>query len=101
MNDRVCILVLQRGFVLVGRVSQEGHRTIVTDGRFIRRWGTTKGLGEIAPGPTSTTQLDLAGPRVSLHPLQILFEIECDAAGWAKHLGSPETSDAGKRSRAR
>lgn len=82
---KVQILVLQRGFVVVGYVSHEGHFTIVESSMFIRRWGTKRGLGEIANGPTANTVLDMGG-RQTIHPLQIILSIDCSESGWAKHL---------------
>lgn len=76
------ILVLQRGWVFVGRRSQEGSRVTLHDAQNVRRWGTTRGLGQLAAeGPLATTQLDPAGV-VSVHELAIVCEITCDASMW-------------------
>jgi hypothetical protein len=56
------ICILQRGWVLVGRFSQNGNDCTLENASVIRRWGTTKGLGEIAlAGPTDETILDPCG----------------------------------------
>jgi hypothetical protein len=83
----IAILVCQRGWVLVGEVSRDGSGVMLTRGRNIRRWGTKRGLGEIADGgPTKQTELDLIGRKVRLHQLQIILEIECNEAKWISHL---------------
>jgi len=55
------IAVLDRGFVYVGQVEELPDRIIITKAKNIRRWGTTKGLGELVNGPVSDTQLDEVG----------------------------------------
>ena len=47
------IVILQRGWVAVGRFSQSGSDCILEQASIIRKWGTTKGLGEIVSGPKS------------------------------------------------
>lgn len=79
----VKICVLQRGWVVVGRVSQTGSTVKIDDGSVIRRWGTTRGLGEIANGgPTAETVLDPV-PRVTVHELGVVAMIDCDASKWS------------------
>jgi hypothetical protein len=56
------IVVLDRGFVYVGNVTENGENLVIENARNIRRWGTTKGLGQLAiEGPQSDTVLDPAG----------------------------------------
>ena len=47
MVPKIQILVLQRGWVVVGETKKEGSEVVVSKSSVIRRWGTTKGLGEI------------------------------------------------------
>ena len=55
----VKIVLLQRGWVMVGRFERKGSDCKLSNASVIRNWGTTKGLGEIAEdGPTSSTKLD-------------------------------------------
>lgn len=76
------IVVLDRGFVVVGNVSQEGNEVTIRNCRNIRRWGTTRGLGEIASaGPTAKTVLD-PQPTTRVHELQIVQQIDCEAEKW-------------------
>ena len=77
------IAVLDRGFVYVGLVdiymSDLGTEWIVIrDARNIRRWGTTRGLGQLAlEGPTSATTLDPVGVvRAPARSLVSILETE-------------------------
>ena len=59
INSDIKIVILQRGWILVGEFSRKGSDCKLSNASVIRSWGTTKGLGEIAEnGPTSTTKLD-------------------------------------------
>ena len=49
-------VVLQRGWVLVGRYSEKGDRGYLDGASVIRKWGTSKGLGELVNGPLTTGQ---------------------------------------------
>jgi hypothetical protein len=77
------ILVLQRGWVVVGDLAEDTpERVQLTNASVIRFWGTTKGLGEIAlDGPTTKTILDPCG-TVETHPLTIVFRLACEPAKW-------------------
>lgn len=78
------IVVLQRGWVFVGRYSLDPQTQIVTltDARNIRIWGTTKGLGELAEsGPTSKTKLDPAGV-VTFHLLTQVLALDTAVESW-------------------
>lgn len=55
------IVVLDRGFVYVGDVMDEGEYLRVKNAKNIRLWGTKKGLGELTNGPLSETKLDEVG----------------------------------------
>ena len=84
----VKIVVLQRGWVAVGRFSQKGNECHLDEASIIRRWGTTKGLGEIAKnGPTSSTMLD-STPRITYHELTAVVTIDCEESEWSKKLRS-------------
>ena len=77
------IVVLQRGWVLVGHFSQSGEDCTLENAAVIRRWGTTKGLGELAmEGPRKETVLDPA-PTTHFHALTVICSIECNEASWS------------------
>lgn len=83
MSNDVRILVLQRGWVVVGRYTTDGDECVLTDASVIRRWGTTKGLGEIAAnGPTKDTVLDKCG-EVCAHKLSVVLQLKCNAERWS------------------
>lgn len=72
------IVIAQRGWVFVGKVSTPNeHEIVIENARVIRRWGTTNGLGQIAiNGPTPNTVMDDYG-TVTLHPLAIVARVNC------------------------
>lgn len=77
------IIVAQRGWVFIGRRSVDGDEVTLTDAKCIRRWGTTKGLGQLAlEGPQENTKLDPAG-TVRLHRLGIVASFDCAEEPWA------------------
>jgi|ERR1035437_1773129 hypothetical protein len=85
-GSKIKIVILQRGWVFVGKFSQEGSRCKLTDAYNIRTWGTTKGLGELAEnGKTSSTNLDKVND-VSFHELTVVATIDCDDKVWSKIL---------------
>ena len=78
------IVVLDRGFVYVGNVEIDGDWCLITAARNVRRWGTSKGLGELAAsGPLKDTVLDPAG-RVRAPLRALIALIKCDAAKWSR-----------------
>lgn len=77
------ILVLQRGWVVVGDLSETAEKVTLTNASVIRRWGTTKGLGQLAlEGPQRETVLDACG-SVEAHPLAIVLRVPCEASKWS------------------
>ena len=57
----VKIAILDRGFVYVGNMVKDGDFFVITNAKNIRKWGTTKGLGELVNGPLRETVLDTVG----------------------------------------
>ena len=56
------IVIADKGFVFVGACTDEDDGSVtITNARCIRRWGTTKGLGELISGPTDKTIADPYG----------------------------------------
>lgn len=71
------IVVLQRGWVVTGEYAEDGDEAVITNASVIRRWGTTKGLGELAQkGKTKDTILDPCG-TVRSHRIAVVMSIEC------------------------
>lgn len=82
--QRFQIVVLQRGWIVVGSVAISGDDVTVANASVIRVWGTTKGLGEIAlGGPTKDTVLDPCG-TVRAHKGSVVMYVDCDEAKWKK-----------------
>jgi hypothetical protein len=76
------IVIAQRGWVFIGNVTQIGTNIRITNCKNIRRWGTTKGLGELAAaGPTDNTKFDEYG-TVELHELSVIARIEITTDRW-------------------
>lgn len=81
------IVVLQRGWVIVGKFEKSGSDCKVHGASVIRIWGTTKGLGEIAAGgPTSSTKLDPVGGLVEFDYLTVIATMACNQSAWAKYV---------------
>lgn len=72
------IVICQRGFVYAGDVSREGDYLVLRDAVNIRRWGTSRGLGELAKGgATSETKSDAVG-TVRVHQLAVVAMLDCE-----------------------
>lgn len=70
------IAVLDRGFVYIGYVKWNDDVLTITNAKCIRRWGTTKGLGELVNGPRPETILDTVGTiHVPEHALIHLIDV--------------------------
>lgn len=81
------IVILQRGWVMVGKYSRDGDNCRLTNANVIRNWGTTKGLGELAAdGPKKDTKLDPTNGLVEFHRLTEIATIVCNEAKWEKQL---------------
>lgn len=85
-GEEVKIVILQRGWVMVGRYHRNGSECKLTDAYNVRKWGTTKGLGEIAMnGPTSDTVIDKI-PDTTFHALTEIASMVCTESKWKKYL---------------
>jgi len=76
------IVVLQRGWVAVGKYHQDGEYVNLTNAYIIRRWGTTEGLPELAiKGELDNTTLDKS-PDIRFHALTEVMSIDCSEEKW-------------------
>jgi hypothetical protein len=83
----VKIVILQRGWVMVGRFERKGSDCKLHNASVIRIWGTKKGLGEIAEhGPTKDTILDSCNGLVEFDYLTVIATISCNEKSWEKEL---------------
>lgn len=81
----VKIVILQRGWVYIGRYNQNENMMCELNNAYcIRKWGTTKGLPELKDGPTKDTVLDPAG-KVTFHLLTTIAIIDVDGEAWKKY----------------
>ena len=85
-KEDIRIVILQRGWVFVGNFSQKGGNCKLENAANIRRWGTTKGLGELAiTGPLGNTVLDKC-PTTEFHELTVIATIKCEVSAWHDKL---------------
>lgn len=77
------IVILQRGWIVVGDLSFRGGEGIIEDASVIRQWGTTKGIGELAlSGPLEKTKLDACG-TVRFNQGAEVCRIDCVQEKWS------------------
>ncbi len=85
-ESTIKIVILQRGWVMVGRFQKDGSDCTLTNAYVIRRWGTSNGLGELAEnGPLSETILDKTG-IVKFDYLTVIATIDCIENKWSKKI---------------
>ena len=72
------IVIAERGWVFVGHCEIDEAWCVVKDARVVRRWGTTRGIGQLAEsGPTGKTKLDDGGTiRIPLTSLVAALDTE-------------------------
>jgi hypothetical protein len=78
----VKIVVLQRGWVYIGRFERTGNDCKLTNASNIRIWGTTKGLPELVNGPTASTKLDTCEGVVEFDWLTVVHTITVNNDKW-------------------
>ena len=85
MNETWRIIIAERGWVYVGKVHRDGDYIVIRECDNVRRWGTARGLGELAlEGPKQSTTLDYYG-EVKLHVLACCGEVTCNPVPWEAH----------------
>ena len=83
------IVVLQRGWVAVGKFYQKGSKCRLEKAATIRVWGTSgkSGLSYLADeGITKDTVLDKTKNTVRFHELTIVHMYDCNEEVWEKIL---------------
>lgn len=81
-EGEIKIVVLQRGWVYIGRFSRSGNDCKLINASCIRAWGTTKGLQELVNGPTSKTVLDKCDGVVEFDWLTVVHTISVNDKKW-------------------
>ena len=76
------IVIVDRGFVYVGETDVSGDWCVITNARNIRKYGTTKGLGQLAiEGPQSSTVLDAVG-TIRIPMRAVISVIDTEVEKW-------------------
>jgi hypothetical protein len=78
----VKIVVLQRGWVYIGRFERTGNDCKLYNAFNIRSWGTTKGLPELVNGATKDTKLDKCEGIVEFDWLTVIHTITVNSKLW-------------------
>jgi hypothetical protein len=76
------IVVLQRGWVYIGKFERIGNDCKLHNASCIRVWGTTKGLPELVNGATSSTKLDKCEGIVEFDWLTVIHTITVNKSKW-------------------
>jgi hypothetical protein len=86
-NGEIKIVILQRGWVMIGKLEKIGSECKLHNASVIRNWGTTKGLGELASeGKKKDTKLDKCGGVVEFDYLTVVATIAVNEALWKNEL---------------
>ena len=86
-KGKLKIVILQRGWVMIGHFERKGNDCQLHNASVIRIWGTTKGLGELAEtGPLTNTKLDPANGLVEFDYLTVVAMISCREDVWLGKL---------------
>lgn len=76
------IVILNRGWVVMGNYSEKGDECTLTDASVIRVWGTTRGLGELAEeGIKPNTKLDPC-PNIHFHKMTMVARMDVNEDIW-------------------
>ena len=76
------IVVLQRGWIYIGRFEKTGNDCKLINAYNIRFWGTSKGLPELVNGATSSTKLDKCEGIVEFDWLTVIHTITVNPEKW-------------------
>lgn len=80
------IVILQRGWIMVGKLERNGSDCKLHNASVIRTWGTCKGLGELSNGPLSGTKLDKCHGVVEFDYLTVVASISVSEEKWKNAL---------------
>ena len=87
INSDIKIVILQRGWIMIGRFERDGSDCKLHNASVIRSWGTSKGLGELAKeGKKTDTKLDKCYGVVQFDYLTVVCMIDCEVSKWEKEL---------------
>lgn len=83
-TGEIKIVVLQRGWIYIGRFERNENNCKLHNGFNIRTWGTAKGLPELVHGPTSATRLDKCEGVIEFDWLTVIHTITVNPAKWSQ-----------------
>ncbi len=86
-TGEIKIVILQRGWVYIGRFKREGNDCTLSNAYNIRTWGTTKGLPELVNGATTSTKLDKCEGVVEFDWLTVIHTITVNQEKWKSTIG--------------
>jgi len=88
IDGDIKIVILQRGWVMVGVFEKKDNECKLHNASVIRQWGTSKGLGEIAKnGPVKDkTVLDKTYGVVEFDWLTVVATVSCEKSKWQNEL---------------
>lgn len=81
-TGEIKIVILQRGWIYIGRFERNGNDCKLHNSYCIRTWGTTKGLAELVNGATSSTKLDKCEGVVEFDWLTVVHTITVNPEKW-------------------
>ncbi len=82
------IVAVDNGFVFVGQTVVNGEWVEMYESSNVRRYGTTKGLPQLAAeGPLRETQLDPIAGLLKFPLARLVFVMECNKDAWAQKNG--------------
>ena len=84
-QGEIKIVVIERGFVYVGRVQFGEDEITIHSARSLIRWGSSQHLGELVNGPLPETKLG-APCTVQVRESQVIHKIEVSQDGWKSHI---------------
>lgn len=81
-EGEIRIVILQRGWVYIGRFTRTENICQLRNAFCIRVWGTTKGLAELVNGATSKTVLDKCDGVVEFDYLTSIYTMTVNESKW-------------------
>ena len=80
------IVILQRGWVMIGRWERTGNDCKLHNASVIRKWGTSKGLPELCMGKLNDTVLDKCFGVVEFDYLTVIATLAVKEDAWKNSL---------------
>lgn len=82
-DGEIRIVILQRGWAMIGKFERNGNDCKLHNASVIRRWGTSEGLGELAKkGKLAETKLDKCYGVVEFDYLTVVATLKCEEKVW-------------------